>query len=152
MNESAIRKVMSAACDCAMVMLETADYIQAELPNVQIGKTLQSRVEKVCSALIGTKHDVISGLSEIDDLLRPGGESSSEIASRLNRIIRWLWEDVSRMHELVKALDSAKKRNPAFALTYVLVAESATNVLNACNRTTAAADCLKNEKNETPDA
>jgi hypothetical protein len=47
------------------------------------------------------------------------------------------------MHKLVMALDSAKKRNPAFALAYVLVAESATNVLNAFNRTRAAADFLK---------
>jgi hypothetical protein len=143
MNESAIQEAMSAARDCAMVMLETADYIQAELPNVQIDKALQSRTKKVCSALIGTKHDVISELFEIDDLLSPGGASSSEIASRLDRIIRWLWEDVSGMHKLVMALDSAKKRNPAFALAYVLVAESATNVLNAFNRTRAAADFLK---------
>lgn len=134
---------MSAARDCAMVMLETADYIQAELPNVQIDKALQSLTKTVCSALIGTKHDVISELFEIDDLLSPGGASSSEIASRLDRIIRWLWEDVSGMHKLVMALDSAKKRNPAFALAYVLVAESATNVLNAFNRTRAAADFLK---------
>ena len=143
MNESAIQEAMSAARDCAMVMLETADYIQAELPNVQIDKALQSRTKTVCSALIGTKHDVISELFEIDDLLSPGGASSSEIASRLDRIIRWLWEDVSGMHKLVMALDSAKKRNPAFALAYVLVAESATNVLNAFNRTRAAADFLK---------
>jgi hypothetical protein len=97
----------------------------------------------VCRALIGTKHDVISELFELDDLLRPAGASSSEIAFRLNRIIRWLWEDVSRMHEFVMALDSAKKQNPAFAPAYVLVAESATNILNAFKRTTAAQTFLQ---------
>jgi len=133
-----------------MIMLETASYIQAELPHVQISDELQSQAKEVTDALIGTKHDVISELFELDDLLRATPPSSSEIASRLNRIIRWLWEDVSRMHELVMALDSAKKQDPAFALAYVLVAESAANVLNAFNRTRAAADCVKNEKGETP--
>jgi hypothetical protein len=149
MNESAIHEVMRAARDCAMIMLESANYIQSELPKVQISEALQSQAEKVCSALTSTKHEVISELFELGDLLRPAGASSSEIASRLNRIIRWLWEDVSRMHELVMALDSAKKQNPAFALAYVLIAESATNILNAFNRTTAAADFLGIEKNET---
>ncbi|HXZ80276.1 MAG TPA: hypothetical protein VEG30_10135 [Terriglobales bacterium] len=149
MNESAIHEVMSAARGCAMIMLETANYIQAELPNVQINEALQSQAEEVCNALIGTKHDVISQLFEIDDLLRPTGASSPEIASRLDRIIRRLCEGVSRTHELVMALDSAKKQNPACALAYVLVAESATSIINAFNRTKAAADFLESEKNET---
>lgn len=106
MDKSAIDEVMNAAHDCAMIMLETANYIQGELPNVHMDEALQTQAEEVCNALIGTKHDVISGLFEIDDLLRPTGASSAEITSRLERIIRWLREDVSRMHELVMALDS----------------------------------------------
>jgi hypothetical protein len=153
MDKSAIHEVMSAARDCAMIMLETANYVKAELPNVPMDEALQSEAEKVCGALIGTKHDVISELFELGDLLRPAGAASSEIASRLNRVIRWLGEDVSRMQELVMALDSAKKQNSDFALAYVLVAESATNIINAFNRTKAAADFLESEKNEaqTPD-
>ncbi len=54
------------------------------------------------------------------------------------------------MHELVMALDSPKKQNPAFALAHVLVAESAANIINAFNRTKAAADFLESEKHETP--
>lgn len=50
------------------------------------------------------------------------------------------------MHELVMAPDSAKKQNPAFTPAYVLVAESATNILKAFNRTTAAADFLESKK------
>ena len=150
MSESAIHEVISAARDCAMIMMETANYIQAELPNVQIDGPLQSQAEEVCSALIGTKHDVISELFELGDLLRPAGASSPEIASRLNRVIGWLWEGISRTHELVMALDSAKNQNPSFALAYVLAAESATSIINAFNRTKAAAEFLGSEKNETP--
>jgi hypothetical protein len=47
MNESAIQEVMSAARDCALVMLESASYIQAELPNVQMDKALQSQTKQV---------------------------------------------------------------------------------------------------------
>ena len=90
MNETAIDEVVSAARDCAMIMMETANYIHAELPKIQIGEALQSQAKKVCSALIGTRHDVISELFELEDLLEQAGASASEIASRLNRIIRWL--------------------------------------------------------------
>lgn len=138
---------MIAARDCAVIMLETAEYIQAELPDIQIGEALRLQAETVCIALIGTKHDVISALFELDNLLRQRGASSSEIASRLNRVIRWLQEGVLGMHEFVMALDSAKQRNPAVVPAYVLVAESAANILNAYNRMTEAVDRLGIGKN-----
>ena len=51
-------------------------------------------------------------------------------------------DDITRMHHRVKALESASKQDPACAFAYVQVAESATNILNAFNRTRAAADSL----------
>jgi hypothetical protein len=53
------------------------------------------------------------------------------------------------MHQLVMALESASKQDPACGVGYVLVAESATNILHAFNRTRAAADSLCAEADET---
>jgi hypothetical protein len=53
------------------------------------------------------------------------------------------------MHQLVMALESGSKQDPACRLAYVLVAESATNILNAFNRTRAAADSMFAEAEET---
>lgn len=141
MNESAIHTVMAEARNCALVMLENATYIQGELADVQMDDALRAQTEQVCSALVDTKHDVISELFELDELL--GAETpESVILSRVDRIAQWLQNDIARMHQLVKALERACEQEPAYGLAHVLVAESATNILRAFNDTRAAVDSL----------
>ena len=69
MNVNAIRAMMTAAHDCAMEMFTNADFIQKELPNVKMPDALRATPEDLCSELIGTKHDIVSELSELDELL-----------------------------------------------------------------------------------
>ena len=64
MNESAIHAVMTEARSCALVMLYSATHIQNELANVQMNDALRTQTEQVCTALIGTKHDIITELDE----------------------------------------------------------------------------------------
>ena len=71
------------------------------------------------------------------------------IRSRVNRIMQCFQDDIARMHRLVMALESSSKQDPAYGPAYVLVAESATNVLDAFGRTRAAADSLRAEIDET---
>ena len=148
MNESAVHAVMTEARSCALVMLESASFIQSEQANVQMDDALRTQTEQVCTALIGTKHDIITELDELDELL--GSEASgAEVGSRVNLIAKWLQDDITRMHQLVMALESASKQDPACILAYVMVTESTTNILNAINRTRAAADSLRAEADET---
>ncbi len=69
MNVNAIRAMMAAAHNCAMEMLTNASYIQKELPNVKMPDALLATTEDLCSEFIGTKHDSVSELSELDELL-----------------------------------------------------------------------------------
>ena len=134
MNESAVHAVMTEARNCALVMLESATYIKRELANVRMNDALRTQTEQVCTALVGTKHDIMSELFELDELL--GSEASgSVIRSRVNRIVQWFRDDITRMHQLVMNLGSANKQDPVCGLAYVLVSESATNILNAFNHT-----------------
>lgn len=151
MNELAIQAIMTEAHNCALVMLESANYIQSELANVRMDNALRVHMEQVCTTLIGTKHDIFSELFELDELL-DSQPSASVIRLRVDRIVQWLWDDIIRMHELVKALELAKKHDPACELAYVLVIESATNIINAFNRTKAAADALHTGEDERPNA
>lgn len=146
-NESAIHAVMAEARNCALTMLENATYIQSELANVRINDALRAETQQLCSAFVGTKHDIISELFELDELLSSEA-TASVIRSRVNRIMQLFQNDITRMHQLVMALESASKQDPAYALAYVLVAESATNILNAFNRTRAVADSLHAEAEE----
>ena len=148
MNESVVHAVMTEARSCALVMLESASHIQSELANVRMNDALRTQTEQVCTALIGTKHDIITEVDELDELL--GSEASaSDIRSKANLLVEWLRDDITKIHQLVMALESASKQDPACIDAYVLVTESTTNILNAIARTRAAADTLRVEADET---
>jgi len=138
-NREAVYAVKSAARDCAMQMFQNATYIQGELPNVEMPDELRARTEHVCTELIGTKHDVISELSGLDELLG-AQDSEKDVRSRVNRIITWMGLDIGMVHELVSALHSASKEDPDYAVAFMLVAESGANILKAFSAVAAAAE------------
>jgi hypothetical protein len=141
MNTSALRNVMNEARKCAAAMLESGTYIERELPNVRMDEPVRVATVKLCSKLIGTKHDIIHELFELDELLASGA-SDERIKSAIARIIDWLGDDIRQMHELVTALDAAAKNDPTRVSAYLLVAGSAVNILNPFNRAAEAADLL----------
>lgn len=143
MNTVAIRTLMSEAQQCAMAMLDSGTYIQRELPNVRMDDATRASAAELCSQLIGTKHDIIHELFELDELLRDGA-TDDRIASAADLIIRWLWDDIQQMHQLVTTLEAATRTQPDDGGAYILVAESAVNILNPFNRAKAAADLLTN--------
>jgi len=64
--------------------------------------------------------------------------------SAVGLILRWLADDISQIHQLVTSLEAASLLDPECSSAYVLVAESAVNILNPFNRARAAADLLTN--------
>ena len=141
MNTSTVRSVMNEAHRCAMAMLDSGTYIERELPNVSMDDTVRAAASELCSQLIGSKHDIIHELSELDDLLTEGA-TDERIASAVALIIRWLWDDIHQIHELVTTLQAAAENDPACGSAYILVAESAVNILNPFNRAKEAADLI----------
>jgi hypothetical protein len=155
MNESAVHAAVHAvrteAGNCALVMLESAIYIQSELANIRMNDALRAQTEQICTALVGTQHDIACQLFELDELIA-SEVSTPAICSRVNRIVQGFRDTIIQMHQLVMALESAGKQDPACRLAYVLVAESATNILNSFNRTRAAADSMFAEEDEPREA
>ncbi len=147
MNSSTVQEAMSAIRACALIMLENASYVQRELPNVDIANPLSLQTTEVCEAMISTKHDVISELFEIGELLESKAEPAT-ISSRFNRIIKWLWEDISSLHEVLMALRADSQENKDHTLALILVEESAANILNAFNWAKAAVDAAASESNK----
>lgn len=141
MNPSALQIVMNEARKCAAAMLESGTYIERELPNVRMDEPVRMATVELCSRLVGTKHDIIHELFELDELLASGA-SDERIKSAIARIIDWLGDDIRQMHELVTALDAAAKNDPTRVSAYLLVAGSAVNILNPFNRAAEAADLL----------
>lgn len=134
----ALTEFSGKAHACAMQMLENAAYIEQELPNIEITEESRRQILEVCSALVGTKHDVITELSDLEDLhLWPGAD---EIQNRVKRIMGWSAEELPKLHGLVQALQVGSSQDRGNGLAFLLVAESATNVLKAFSEMSDAAE------------
>jgi hypothetical protein len=131
----------SAAQSCANQMMSNAAYIQTELPSLRLPEGMSERIATLCDSLIATKHDVISEIFELSE--ESESSSPSNINERVKMIIQWLWETIQEMNEVVQSLQTAAGADPQFSISCLLVAESASNILNPFNRAAEAADGLQ---------
>ena len=113
----------SAAYACAMSLMSNADYVQKELPNVELPTDIRASIESLCSDWIGTKHDVVHELAELKD--------SANIEDRIRRIMAWLGEDMVKLQGQVRKLEALASSDERFKLAYLLVGESGGNVLRS---------------------
>jgi hypothetical protein len=140
MTAEEIRTLMTEARVCALVMLENASYVERELAHVHISDDLRSRACDVCSSLVGTKHDILSELGELNEILASPAVDDLDVATRLERVVRWLSDDLPKMYELVAHLNAASEHDSQYTAASVLVTESAANILVAFNRVRSALD------------
>lgn len=131
-GSEALEEFITAAYECAMSLMSNAAYVQNELPNVELPTDARSSIESVCTGWIGTKHDVVHELDELRE--------SSNIEDRIRRIMSWLGEDMTKLHEQVRKLESLAKSDDRFKLAYLLVGESGANILRNFVTTSESAD------------
>ena len=118
-----LEEFSAAAYACAMSLMSNADYIQKELPTVDLPTALRASVESLCADWIGTKHDVIRELDELRE--------SSNIEDRIRRIMSWLGEDMVKLQEQVRRLEALATAEDRYRLAYLLVGESGGNILRS---------------------
>lgn len=137
MSDPAVHDFLAKAHAAAMAMLENASYVQGELDAVSLSDGHRARAEEVCLALLGAKHDVVHDLSEMDDLLA-AGEAPKVLRARAERIADRLRGEASGLHALVLELQEARGSDVGKTLAYVLVSESAANILRAIHEASEA--------------
>lgn len=103
--------------------MSNADYVQKELPTVELPTDIRASVEALCTDWIGTKHDVIHELDELQE--------SSNIEDRVRRIMSWLGEDMVKLQEQVRRLEALATAEDRYRLAYLLVGESGGNILRS---------------------
>ena len=113
----------STAYACAISLMSNADYVQKELPNVELPTDMRASIEALCSDWIGTKHDVVHELAELKDC--------ANIDDRIRRIMAWLGEDMVKLQEQVRKLEALATSDERFKLAYLLVGESGGNILRS---------------------
>ena len=127
---SKVQVFRDAARNCAMCMLENASYIQKELVNVRMTDEMRAKVSGVCDSLIGTKHDVIHELFELDDLLAEDA-TTSRILQKINIAMRCIVDAISVLRPTAMALEEESEQDNTYDPANLLVGESTNNILNA---------------------
>jgi hypothetical protein len=128
-----------AARECAMQMMLNATYIQRELPTLDLPEQINAKIKTMCDSLIDTKHDVMTKLFELADETQT---DASKVPGKVQRIVQWLSEPIGEMHQLVIDLQTSTGIDPLLLRVFFLVTESATNILNALNSVSMAADTV----------
>ncbi len=122
-DRDSLNEFSSAAYACAMALMSNADYVQKELPNVELPTDIRASVESLCTDWIGTKHDVVHELGELSE--------SPNIEDRIRRIMSWLGEDMVKLQEQVRKLEVLATTEDRYKLAYLLVGESGGNILRS---------------------
>ena len=130
-----------ATRECAVQMLANAQYVLGELPNVKVSQGLRTQTREVCEALVGTKHDLITELFDLAELVATDA-SDEQVGERVERIRQWARNDIARLVNVVTALEEESKRDPGVELTHLLVMESTGNILQAYQPMHTAADAV----------
>lgn len=131
----------TTARECAMQMMLNAAYIQRALPTIEVPEEIQAEIESLCETLIGTKHDIMTEVFELDESATNSAAGSD--FPQVQRIMRWIAEARGDIDQVVRSLQAKASENPKLFLVSLLVTESATNILNACDAAENAADSLR---------
>jgi hypothetical protein len=137
-----LREFQAYAQECSAQMLMNALYIQKELATVQMTDELRQRTVELCSTLIGTKHDLVTEILELDEALDKSA-STVEVLRRVDRMVQWAGEDAQKMHEVVMALDAELQKGVKDGGAYLLVSESAVNILTPLKQMRRLAERLR---------
>ena len=126
---------------CAMQMMENAAYIQKELPGLEMPDSLRDQITKLCCTLIGSKHDLISEVAELEEAM-VADAGLDRMINRVKMILGLIQDDTSSIHQCVEAVNEAVKCGTASGLVAMLVMESAANILNTTPAWPAICDQL----------
>jgi hypothetical protein len=118
---------LTEAHACAMQMMENATYIQKQLPALDMPDSLRIQIEKLCLDLIGTTHDVIHEIHELDEFM---ASTPYQIEPWMERIRGWIMKQVTSLDQCVQAVNESVTNGTANSLVLMLVMESAANILN----------------------
>ena len=139
MNTEAFRGPIGQLYSSLAEIAENIDYIRTELLPLNIPQGERLHIQRVCEGFKGAVYDVRKEIRNLEDKLgmHPGEDPfDPEIINPDPRVTmgfieQWLRTEIEAMHQSVLHLDKLSKDDRALGGAYLLVGESATNILNA---------------------
>lgn len=125
-----IRRFLTETHACAIQMMQNAAYIQKEIPSLEMPDALRVTIGELCDELIGTKHDLIHEIHEIEPLITSDPDSA-QVQHGIASIRQWTAETVGSINHGIAEIQEAVAKGSATPMLGMLVMESAVNILNA---------------------
>jgi hypothetical protein len=126
-----IEEFITAARGCAHELLENADYVRHELPNVGLPEPLQREVGALCDIWLAAKHDALTDLDGIAEAMELASGDLSSLASRCRRVHGIFCDVFEPTDRVIQQLRQAAQENARLGLAALLVTESAANILRS---------------------
>lgn len=145
---AAIEEFITAARACTHQLLENAVYVRQELPNVGLPEPLQRDVEALCDTWLAAKHDAMTDLDGIAEVMESASGDPSSLANRCRQVQSILGDVFEPTDRVIQQLRQAAQENARLGLAALLVTESAANIL----RFTPALPASLEEPDEPDDA
>ena len=123
-----IQNFITAARACIQQLLENAAYVRKELPNVGLPDPLRNDVDSVCDTWLEAKHDALTGLHEIAEVLESRTVGAYDLVEGCRRIHSTLGDVFEPTDRVVQQLRQAAFEDPRLGLAALLVMESVRNI------------------------
>lgn len=134
MTNRGIKHALRAGHRCLAAMRDNASYIQGELPSISLPDRLRARVGAACADLAGAADRAARVLDAAGSLAASPSAAEEIRGADLADVVESIHAEMAKMHEVVLALKGAAATDTAHGAAYVLVAESAVNILQAFSR------------------
>ena len=138
-----LQDALQGLSDCTRVMHENALYVEQELPNVRMSNDSLAHTRAVCQSLIAARRDVDRIYSEPDGGMVASPANHPVLVETAHRALWRIRESLVGLADLVSALDAEHKKDVGSVAAYLLVGESAANILQAYNQSKAACDAMQ---------
>lgn len=142
MDPTDITAFLAASRTCALGMLSNAEFVERELVHLPLANSIRATIHESCQSLIGTKHDVFSEIVELDELMASATIDNAKVIVRIERIARWLAEEIAKTDPVIRLVRSAAERDPSIASASILVSESMANVIREFQTLHATANAV----------
>lgn len=146
MNANDVQLFLTEARLCALVMFESSISIQRDFSDFHLSNDLRAEAITICSALIKIKDELTPEIADFEKLLTYAAIDEEAWIDATNLILEWLWGEIPKLNNLIKALETSSEYQPQSQRAALLMARSADKIVGAFNRALTIAKCITGER------
>ena len=128
-HPASIRSFLTSSRDCAIQMMENAEYIQRHLPQLRMPDALRAEIQALCTSLGESTQALHRRELAIREILASDPESS-DIADQIRQMHLMISNRVMNLHFCIGRVQRAVEMHEADGILSLLLQESAGNILD----------------------